>query len=300
MGLLAGIEGGGTKFVTAVARMSDSDEPELVTPEFVTKTTSEPAAMVSEIVAFLKRTCQDHGPLDALGVATFGPLDLNKSSDTYGCLTTTPKPGWAGFDLLGSLRRGLETDGQTLPIGFDTDVNGAALGEWRWGAARRHNPAVYITVGTGIGGGAIISGAPLHGASHPEMGHLKVPRYPGDEFAGACPTHRDCLEGLAAAPAIRQRWNMPPADIPDDHPAWEAEAHYLAQGLRVITLVLSPQIVVLGGGVMQRKGLLQAVGERLDEALDGYVPAPELVPPHFGMRAGLIGALALAEPVPLP
>ena len=295
MNLLAGIEGGGTKFVVAVAQTEAGGEPVLVAPEFVTPTTTDPTATVDEIVGFLLGVDEEHGSLDALGIATFGPVDLDEVSPTYGQVTTTPKPGWHSFDLLGSIRRGLGAGGQALPVGFDTDVNGAALSEWRWGAARGHDPVVYLTVGTGIGGGAIVNGTPLHGAMHPEMGHLPVPRHADDEFGGACSVHRGCLEGFAAAPAIEQRWNRSPAELPDEHPAWGMEAHYLAEGLSAVTLVLSPQVIVLGGGVMQRTGLLEAVRERLTARLAGYVPAPDLVPPRFGMRAGLFGALALAE-----
>ncbi len=297
MALVAGIEGGGSKFVAAIARVQADEVPEPLAPEFVTPTTLDPTTTVNEVVGFLARSNREHGALEALGIATFGPVDPEESSDTYGFVTTTPKPGWRDFDVLGSTRNGLKAAGITLPVRFDLDVNGAALAEWRWGAAQGHDPAVYITVGTGIGGGAVVNGALVHGAMHPEMGHLLVPRHPDDDFGGVCPSHRSCLEGFANAPALERRWGQPAAEIPDDHPAWEMEAHYLAEGLHGVTLVLSPQVIVLGGGVMQRDGLLEAVRRHLEVVLAGYVPAPKLVPPRFGMRAGLFGALALAQEV---
>lgn len=176
---------------------------------------------------------------------------------------------------------------------LDTDVNAAGLAEWRWGAASGAGVSVYVTVGTGIGGGAIIGGTPVRGLLHPEMGHLFVPRHPDDDFEGACGSHGDCFEGLAAGPALRKRWGVPGESLDDDHPAWDLEAWYLGRGLAQIALAYSPEVIVLGGGVGGRD-VHAAVADSLAEALDGYVPVPAVVAPHFGPRAGLIGTFALA------
>ena len=288
--LYAGIEAGGTKFVAGVADLSDPSGPRLLTPE-VEIPTAAPADTIHTIVEELGIPA---GSLSGLGIGAFGPISLNRRSSDYGFVLATPKPDWAGTNLLGLVRSafGLPRD---FAIGFDTDVNGAAIAEWRWGAAIRHSISVYLTVGTGIGGGAVVHGSPLHGLGHPEMGHVTVRRHPDDIFPGACDVHGDCLEGLASGPALEARTGTSAALIPDDDPVWEMEAWYLAQGLAEIVLVLSPTIITLGGGVMRRKDLYDRISHHLDEALGGYVEAPEIVGPHFGDRNGLMGAFALAE-----
>ena len=213
-------------------------------------------------------------------------------------MTTTPKPGWSGTDLVGPLG-----DALGVPVGFDTDVTGAALGEGRWGAARGLRSFVYVTVGTGIGGGAVVGGAPVHGLPHPEMGHVSVTRLPGDEFPGICPFHGDCLEGMACGPAMAARWGRPAEELTgaDLARAVDIEAHYLAAGLRNIVYVLAPERIVLGGGVAGLPGLFPALRERLAAALAGYPGLAEhgapgfVVPPGLGGAAGAAGALALAE-----
>jgi fructokinase len=225
----------------------------------------------------------------AVGIACFGPIDLDGRSPTFGRITTTPKPGWARADVVGVF------SALSVPVAFDTDVNGAALGEHRWGVGRGVDPFVYVTVGTGIGGGAIVGGRPLHGLVHPEMGHLLIPRDPADAFAGACPYHGGCLEGLASGVALRARWGAPPETLPAEHEAWRLEARYLALGVAAITAVLSPPRIALGGGVMRAPGMLARVRCEIVEALAGYVAAPELVTPALGERAGVLGAVALAQ-----
>jgi fructokinase len=225
----------------------------------------------------------------AVGVAWFGPLDLDEHSPTYGFVTTTPKPGWQRADVAGAfLVLG-------VPVALDTDVNAAALGEYRWGAGRGVEPFVYVTVGTGIGGGAIVNARPLHGLGHPEMGHLAIPRDPTDAFGGACPYHGACLEGLASGVALRARWGVAPETLPEDHEAWRLQARYLALGVVAIAAVLAPRRVVLGGGVMRARGLLERVRTETDAVLAGYVRAPELRAPDLGERAGVLGAVALAQ-----
>ncbi len=237
-------------------------------------------------------------PLAAIGVASFGPVDLDPASPTYGHITTTPKPGWAGADVVGTLRTGLG-----LPVAFDTDVNAAALGEYRWGAARGADPCLYLTVGTGIGGGAIVHGRPLHGLIHPEMGHLRLPHdRVADPFPGVCPYHGDCFEGLASGPALLRRWGQPAETLPADHPAWALEARYIGLALANLICTLSPRRIVLGGGVMEHAGLLSLVRSEMQAALNGYVQARALltdidsyiVAPGLGRRAGVLGAIALA------
>lgn len=291
--LYAGIEAGGTKFVCAVGTGPDDVRAEARFP------TTTPAETLGRAIDFLRQARRTHGPIDALGIASFGPVDLDPASPTWGHVTSTPKPGWAQTDLAGAVGRALD-----LPVAFDTDVNGAALAEGRWGAARGLANLVYVTVGTGIGGGAMVDGDLLHGLVHPEMGHMLVPHdRAADPFAGCCPYHGDCLEGLASGPAIAARWGRPAHELGDDHPAWDLEADYLAAAAVNLTLVLSPQRIVLGGGVMERRRLFPELRRRARERLNGYVDSPALagevdafiVPPALGQRAGVLGALALAE-----
>jgi len=288
--LYVGIEAGGTKFVAGVADLSDPSGPRLVDTE-VEIPTGAPANTIERIAAELQ---VESGSLAGLGIGAFGPIGVHRRSADYGLVAATPKPGWAGTDLLGLVRSAFGLSAG-FPMGFDTDVNAAAIAEWRWGAAQRRSTSVYLTVGTGIGGGAVVHGRPLHGLVHPEMGHITVPRHPDDDFPGACDVHGDCLEGLASGPAIEARTGVRGTLIPDDDPVWEMEAWYLARGLAGIVLVLSPSVISLGGGVMRREHLYGRIALHLDEAMAGYVGVPEIVKPHFGSRNGLMGAFALAE-----
>jgi fructokinase len=237
--------------------------------------------------------------LQAVGIGSFGPVDLRPSSPTFGCITSTPKPGWQNYDFAGTVRKALG-----IPVGFDTDVDASALGEAHWGAGRSISDFLYLTVGTGIGGGAIVNGQILHGMIHPEVGHIHIPHeLQRDPYPGACPFHGDCLEGLASGPAMEKRWGKPAHELPVDHPAWALEAHYLALGLVNLVCTLSPKRVVLGGGVMQQQFLFPLIRSELIRLLNGYVRSKELienieqyvVPPKLGNRAGIAGALVLAE-----
>jgi fructokinase len=225
-GLFGGIEAGGTKFVCAVGTGPDDIVAEDRFP------TTMPDETIGQAISFFEPYREN---LEAVGIGSFGPVDLDKGSATYGFITSTPKPHWANVDLVGKVGRALD-----VPVGFDTDVNAAALGEQKWGAAQGLENFVYLTIGTGIGGGAMVGGRLLHGMVHPEMGHIMMPHdFERDPFFGRCPFHKDCLEGMASGPAIEERWGKPGQDLPDDHPAWELEAHYLAHALMVYTLVLS-------------------------------------------------------------
>jgi len=289
-GLYGGIEAGGTKFVCAVGTNPD----DLRTARFPTTT---PPETLARAIAFFRQ--QARAPLAAIGVASFGPIDLRPDSPTFGFITTTPKPGWANTDLVGSIRRAFN-----VPVGFDTDVNAAALGEHRWGAAQGLDTFIYLTIGTGIGGGGMASGKLLHGLIHPEMGHIRIPHdCARDPFPGACPYHGDCLEGLASGPAMEKRWGQRAETLPADHPAWELEARYLALALVNYICTLSPQRILLGGGVMEQAQLLPMIRRSTQRMLQGYVRAPEIierineyiVPPGLGERAGVLGAIALAS-----
>lgn len=298
MTLVGGIEAGGTKFVCAVGTGPDDVRAE---SRFLTTT---PEETIGQAIAFFREQRQQHGGLAALGIAAFGPLDPNPTSPTYGYITSTPKPGWTNTDFAGPLGRALN-----LPVVFDTDVNGAALAEGRWGAAQGLDTFIYLTIGTGIGGGAVVGGKLLHGLLHPEMGHIRLPHdWQQDPYPGRCPYHGDCLEGMAAGPAIGERWSQPAETLPVDHPAWALEAHYLALGLVNFIVTLSPQRIILGGGVMEQQHLFPLVRRRVLELLNGYVQSPRLlegidtyiVPPALGNRAGVLGALALAQQASLP
>ena len=291
--LLGGLEAGGTKCLCLVGTGPDRLLAEARVP------TTTPAATLTAVLQFFGDAQAAHGPLDALGIASFGPLDLHRDSPTFGFITSTPKLGWAATDIAGALHRGLG-----VPVAIDTDVNAAALGEWRWGAAQGLDTIVYVTVGTGIGGGGLAGGQTLRGLVHPEMGHMRVPHdRAADPFPGSCPFHADCLEGLASGPALAARWGQPPETLPPDHPAWPLEARYLALALHNIVCTVSPERIVVGGGVMEASHLLPLVRHQLRGLLHGYIQAPQLagdlasyvVAPVLGRRAGAIGALALAE-----
>jgi fructokinase len=275
-----GIEAGGSKFVCALG----SHPGDLEAVEFPTTT---PQETIQKVAGFF----QSRQPLDALGIGSFGPIDPNPKSATFGYITSTPKLAWRNFDLAGSLRAALH-----VPVAFDTDVNAAALAEFRWGAAQGLTQFLYVTVGTGIGGGAMVNGQLLHGRQHPEMGHIRVPHDRLlDPFPGNCPYHGDCLEGLIAAPALEARWGQAPHLLPPGHAAWDLFIHYLALGLVNWISTLSPEKVILGGGIMQRSELFPQLRSRVAELLNRYIDAPDLVPPRLGARAGVLGAIALAE-----
>ena len=290
--LFGGIEGGGTKFVCAVGTGPDDIRAEIRFP-----TTTSPAETMGQAIAFFQEQ-QQRAPIAALGIASFGPVDVDPSSPTYGYITTTPKPGWANTDFGGAIARALG-----VPLGFDTDTNGAALGEHRWGAAQGLDTFVYLTIGTGIGGGGMVGGRVIHGLVHPEIGHLRIPHDTArDPYAGWCRYHGDCWEGLAAGPALEGRWGARAETFAPEHPAWELEAEYLALGLVNLVLTLSPQRIIMGGGVMAQPQLFPLVRRRVQQFLAGYVASPAIterideyiVPPGLGARAGMLGALALA------
>jgi fructokinase len=288
--VVGGMEAGGSKFVCAVGSGPGDIRAET---RFATTT---PAATLERAVAFFTEQAT-RSPLAALGVAAFGPLDLDPGSATFGFITTTPKPGWRHVDLMTPLRA------LGVPVVIDTDVNGAGLAEHRWGRGRGTRTLAYVTVGSGIGGGALVEGRPVHGLVHPEMGHVRLPHdRDRDPFEGTCPHHGDCWEGLASAPALAARWGRAPETLPDDHPAWDLEADYLALGLATLVFVLSPERLVLGGGVMTRASLYPLVRRKLTRLIGGYLLTPAvgdgiddyLVAPGLGERAGVLGALALA------
>ncbi|PID84953.1 MAG: fructokinase [Chloroflexi bacterium] len=289
--LIGGIEAGGTKFVCAVGRGPDDLRDEVRFP------TTTPAETLGKAIAYFKEMSAKHGSLSALGIAAFGPLDPNPGSPTFGYITTTPKPHWGNVDVVGTMQKEFD-----VPVGFDTDVNGAAWAEHLWGVAQDVDNLIYLTIGTGVGGGVIANGELVHGLIHPELGHISLPHdWEKDPYPGRCPYHGDCLEGMAAGPAIGDRWQKPAYELPADHPAWELEAHYLALALRTFICTLSPERIVLGGGVMEQPQLFPLVREKTQAYLHGYVQAPAIlddmdsyiVPPGLGNKAGVLGSFAL-------
>jgi fructokinase len=292
--LYGGIEAGGTKFVCAVGSGPDDLRAE------VRFRTTTPVETINRAIAFFQQE-QRRQILAAIGIASFGPVDPDPASPTFGYITFTPKPGWAQSNFAGTVKGAL-----AVPVGLDTDVNAAALGEHRWGAARGVDSFIYLTIGTGIGGGGMINGELMHGLIHPEMGHIRVPHdWQADPYPGHCPFHGDCLEGLASGPALEKRWGQPPETLPSDHAAWNLEAHYLALAIANFICTLSPRRIVIGGGVMEQRKLLPLVRRKVRELLNSYVQAPEIlqkiddyiVPPGLGRRAGILGAIALAHRV---
>ncbi len=290
--LYGGIEAGGTKFICAVGSRPDDMRE---TARFSTTTPDE---TIRRAIEFF-RAHQQKSKIGAIGIASFGPIDPNPLSPTFGYITSTPKPGWANTDLRGPIQRALG-----VPVAFDTDVNGAALGEYRWGAAQGLDTFIYLTIGTGIGGGGLVRGKLMHGLIHPEMGHIRlVHDKQADPFPGACPYHGDCFEGLANGPSIEQRWGTRGEKLSPDHPAWALEARYIALALADYVCILSPQRIILGGGVMKQAQLFPIIREQVQQLLNGYVQSPEvlqridqyIVPPALRDQAGVLGAIALAQ-----
>jgi len=291
--LYGAVEAGGTKFVCMVGTGPGDMREQARFP------TTSPEATLLETVMFFRSAESRLGKLSAIGIASFGPVDLHPDSPTFGFITSTPKPGWANVDIVGTLR-----DALGVKVGFDTDVNAAALGEWRWGAAQALDTFLYLTIGTGIGGGGMVNGRLMHGLVHPEMGHVRIPHdLETDPFAGTCPFHGDCLEGLASGPAMNARWLQPAEQLPADHPGWALEARYLALALVNFICTVSPERIVIGGGVMSSGRLFPLIRQQALELLGNYVRAPQLlngiddyiVPPWLGEHAGVLGALALAQ-----
>ncbi|MBO9605327.1 MAG: ROK family protein [Paenibacillaceae bacterium] len=284
---LGAIEAGGTKMVCGIGDETGRIEERASFP------TTTPEETVAAMLGFFRGKA-----IEALGIGSFGPVELNRNSPAYGSITTTPKLAWANYNLLQAMQRELG-----VPVGFDTDVNAAALGEATFGAAAGLDSCVYVTIGTGIGAGVVAEGKLLHGLLHPEMGHILVKRHPEDRYEGKCPYHADCLEGMAAGPAIEARWGRKGAELADDARVWEMEAYYLAQAVVNLVLILSPKKIILGGGVMHQRHMFPLVRQITLDMLKGYVQRDEItsgidsyiVPPGLGDNAGLVGSLLLAK-----
>lgn len=281
---VAALELGGTKTVVA------SGLPDGTILEEFRFPTTTPAETFETAIAWIR----ERGTPAGIGVGAFGPIRVNPGSADYGTVLPTPKAGWSGFDLLGSLGAAFPE----VPVRLDTDVNVALWAEVSEGAARGATDAAYITIGTGIGAGVLSGGRLVHGAMHPEFGHLKVPTAPGDGFPGVCPFHGNCLEGLASGPAMQARWGIAAADLPADHPAWDMEAWYLAHGILALLAIMSPTKVIVGGGVSQAPGLHEKITDCLRDITRGYFGSELVeglvVAPLLGQEAGIKGALLLA------
>jgi fructokinase len=292
--LLGGVEMGGTKCVCLLG--TDHDD---IREQHSIPTGNDPATTLERIEETLRDWRGSYGPIAALGVASFGPLDLASKSASYGFITSTTKPGWRNTDVARRLARA-----SGVPVGFNTDVNGAALAEGRWGAARGLSDFAYVTVGTGIGVGLVVAGRPVCGFGHAELGHIRVVRHTGDRWPGSCAFHGDCLEGLASGAAIEQRLGTPASSLAPNDPVWELVIHALAQLLHTLVLATAPQRILLGGGVMHaQRHLFEPLRRELQRSLNHYVEAPQLGariaeyirPPALGELAGPLGSLALAQ-----
>lgn len=282
---VGGIEAGGTKMVCAIG-----DEHGKIIDR-VTFPTRGPEETFGDMIDYFKKW-----EIEALGIGCFGPIDLNKNSATYGYITSTPKPGWKNTDVVGTFKEALG-----VPVGFDTDVNGAILGEVTWGAAQGADSAIYITIGTGVGVGVYVNGGLMHGLVHPEAGHMLLAKHPEDTYEGKCPYHRTCLEGLAAGPAIEARWGRKGAELSEKAEVWELEAFYIAQAVANYILAYSPQKIILWGGVMHQENLFPMVRAKVQEMLSGYISHEMIldkiddyiVKPALGEDPGILGAIKL-------
>ncbi|MGS2780100.1 ROK family protein [Robertmurraya sp. GLU-23] len=287
--LLGGIEAGGTKFVCAVGKTDGSVVERLTIP------TNTPELTMPKVIEFFKQY-----NINSIGIGSFGPVDVNPESSTFGVITSTPKLAWRNFPLLATVREQLN-----IPVGITTDVNAAALGELHHGAAQGMDSCLYITVGTGIGAGAVVQGSVLQGISHPEMGHILIRRHKDDRYEGNCPYHQDCLEGLASGPAIEARWGLKAEELQMNNEVWELEAYYIAQALMQYILILSPKRIILGGGVMKQMQVFPLIYKHLKQLINDYVVFPEItndieryiVSPKLGNDAGITGALMIAQQV---
>lgn len=285
MMLFGAIEAGGTKFVCAVGNA------DLEIIDKITIPTTTPDETMEEVVSFFKQY-----NILSIGVGSFGPIDVNLKSNTYGFITSTPKENWGNFNFIGKLK-----EFKDIPIGWTTDVNAAALGEYHKGIAKKSESCIYLTVGTGIGGGAIVNGEILKGYGHPEMGHILIRQHSRDSFSGICPYHKNCLEGVASGPAIEKRYGKKAIELESIKEVWEIESYYLAQALVAYTLVLSPEKIILGGGVMNQAQLLPLIQEKFENMMANYIITPPkedyIVKPKLKNDAGIIGGLILAEKV---
>ncbi len=292
MDYFGGIEAGGTKIKCLVA----ADRKNILSEKEIP--TSTPEQTLPEVVKFFRGVEQANQlTLRGLGLAFFGPLDLNPSSATYGHITTSPKLEWQGFDILSYFHKEFQ-----FPLHLETDVNAAAIGEGKWGAAQGLANYIYITVGTGIGGGVVVNGVPITKLIHTETGHILLQRARDDGFSSVCPFHENCAEGLASGPALWSRWKTDPLSLPDEHPAWELESIYIAQLLHNLTLSCAPERIILGGGVMTHAGLIERIRAKFLESLNRYVSSPIvldvnsfIVSPALGSLSGSLGAVALVK-----
>ncbi|RRD39345.1 ROK family protein [Leptotrichia sp. OH3620_COT-345] len=287
MAVIGAIEAGGTKFICGLGNEKGKITERISIP------TTTPEETMEKVIEYFKNK-----KFDVMGIGSFGPIDPVKNSKTYGYITKTPKPYWSDYNIIGELKKHFH-----VPMEFDTDVNGAALAETWWGAGKGLKNVMYITVGTGIGAGAIVNGVMLQGLTHPEMGHIFLKKHPEDNFEGRCPFHKDCLEGMAAGPAIEERWGKKGQELVDDMCVWEMEAYYLAQAIVNYILILSPQRIIMGGGVMKQKQLFPLIRKNVQKFLNGYVHKKEIleeidkyiVCPDLGDEAGFVGSLALGK-----
>lgn len=284
--LLGALEAGGTKMVLAIGNENGEIFEQTSIP------TQTPEITMPKIVEYFKEK-----KIDALGVGSFGPIDLDRSSKSYGHITSTPKLAWANYDIVGMLKQELQ-----VPIGFDTDVNASALGEATWGSMKGLSSGIYITVGTGIGVGVYMNGSPLHGMLHPEGGHILLNKHQDDHFEGVCPFHPNCLEGMASGPSVEKRWGKKAIDLKDQTEVWELEAYYIAQGIVNFILTLSPHKIVLGGGIMHQEQLFPLIRKKVATLLNGYVKTSQIenldqyiVPAALKDDQGIMGCLQLAK-----
>ena len=287
MAIIAAVEAGGTKFICGLG----TEDGKII--DRINIPTTTPEETMKQVIKYFKDK-----EFDVMGVGSFGPIDPVKESATYGYITKTPKPYWSDYNIIGELKKHFD-----VPMEFDTDVNGAALAEAWWGSGNGLKNVMYITVGTGIGAGAVVDGKMLQGLTHPEMGHIFLKRHKDDNYEGKCPFHKDCLEGLASGPAIEERWGKKGVALADDEKVWEMEAYYLAQGLINYILILSPQKIIMGGGVMKQQQLFPLIRKNVQKFLNGYVHKKEIlediddyiVYPGLGDEAGFIGSIALGK-----
>ena len=284
--LLGALEAGGTKMVLAIG----NENGEIL--DRVSIPTETPVITVPKIIAYFKDK-----NIEALGIGSFGPVDLDKESKTFGYITSTPKLAWANYDIVGEIKKELR-----IPVGFDTDVNAAALGEATWGSIKGLSSGIYITVGTGIGVGVYMNGSLLHGMLHPEAGHVLLSKHSSDTFEGVCPYHPNCMEGLASGPSIEKRWKEKAVALADRKEVWELEAYYLAQGIANYILTLSPHKIVLGGGVMHQEQLFPLIRSQVVKLLNGYVKTAQIadidnyiVPASLNDNQGIMGCIQLAK-----